>query len=289
MIRLPCSQEYNIHRLTGEPCSDIPYQKNNTVMLIDVHTHLDQYPGDEILAILERAVLAGVNYVVVAGTTIASSQAIVNLATHNPHVFASVGIHPTEIQSSPSRALMNELSVIASTPEVIAISEVGLDYPAPKELQEAQIDAFSSQIRLGLELNLPIIYHSRNAYPDTLDILKAEDAQAVGGIAHYFQGTIETAYRCIELGFLISLAKPLLYLEGLRTVAKEIPLKHIVLETDSHPQPFKKNREKWTEPKLLLEIAQTLAEIKQTSVQEVIDITTANALDKLKLREADRT
>jgi TatD DNase family protein len=257
-------------------------------MLIDVHTHLDQYPDNEIPGIIERAMSMGVNYMVVAGTTIASSQAIVNLATHNPQIFASVGVHPTEIQPEFPQALMNELRIIASHPEVIAISEVGLDYPASNELQKIQIDAFSSQIRLGVELSLPIIYHSRNAYPTTLDILKAEDAQVVGGIAHYFQGTIETAYQCIELGFLISLAKPLLYLETLKEVAKEIPLTHIVLETDSHPQPFKKNREKWTEPKLLLEIAQTLADLKNVSIQEVVDITTVNAVNKLQLRKIDK-
>ena len=72
-------------------------------------------------------------------------------------------------------------------------------------------------------------------------------------------------------------------LEELQEVAKEVPLEYIVLETDSHPQPFKKNREKWTEPKLLLEIAQALAEIKNIPLQQVIRTTTQNATNKLKL------
>ena len=258
-------------------------RKEYIVMLIDVHTHIDQYPENELPDILQRASSVGVAQIVIAGTTVDSSRTIVNLAKHNPSILASVGIHPTEIRSPSFQLPMNELKALAAEPEVIAISEIGLDYPAPTGLQETQIRAFSSQIRLGLELNLPIIYHSRNAYPDTLDILRAEDAASVGGIAHYFQGTIEMAYRCIALGFLISLAKPLFYLAELRTVAKEIPLEYIVLETDSHPQPFKNNRDKWTEPKLLTEIAQTLAEIKNITVQQVIDTTTANAIEKLKL------
>ena len=257
-------------------------------MLIDVHTHLDQYPDNELSDIVERALSVGVDQIVIAGTTVGSSQTAVKLAKHNPHILASVGIHPTEVHSPSFQTPIDELKAMASEPEVIAISEVGLDYPAPNGAQEAQINAFSSQIRLGLELNLPIVYHSRNAYPDTLGILKAEDAATVGGIAHYFQGTIETAYRCIDLGFLISLAKPLLSLAELQEVAKEIPLEFIVLETDSHPQPFKKNREKWTEPKLLLEIAHALAEIKKIPVEQVIEVTTANALDKLKLNDLKR-
>ncbi len=253
-------------------------------MLIDVHTHLDQYANSELPSILERASSVGVGPIVVAGTTIDSSKAIVDLAKHHTRILASVGIHPSEVRSPTSLLSLSELKVIASDPEVIAISEIGLDYPAPEGLQQAQIETFSSQIQLGLELNLPIVYHSRNAYPDTLEVLKAEDAAVVGGIAHYFQGSIETAYQCIDLGFLISLAKPLLYLEELQGVAKEIPLEYIVLETDSYPQPFKKNREKWTEPRLLPEIAQALAQIKNIPVQQVIDITTENALTKLKIK-----
>ena len=255
-------------------------------MLIDVHTHLDQYPPDELPAILERAELVGVEQVVVAGTTIDSSRTIVDLATHNPRILASVGIHPSEVRVQPFQSSLNELRSIAITPHVSAISEVGLDYPTSDELKRAQIEAFSNQIQLALELGLPIVYHSRNAYPDTLEILKTENASIVGGIAHYFQGSIETAYRCIDLGFLISLAKPLLQLEELQEVAKEVPLEYIVLETDSHPQPFKKNREKWTEPKLLMEIAQALAEIKNIPLQEVISTTTKNAITKLKLNNA---
>ena len=97
-------------------------------MLIDVHTHLDQYANSELPSILERASSVGVGPIVVAGTTIDSSKAIVDLAKHHTRILASVGIHPSEVRSPTSLLSLSELKVIASDPEVIAISEIGLDY-----------------------------------------------------------------------------------------------------------------------------------------------------------------
>jgi len=118
----------------------------------------------------------------------------------------------------------------------------------------------------------------REATPDCMRILRDERVQELGGAAHYFQGTWEEATAVMDLGCAISLAKPLLRLPELQEVAKRVPLASIVLETDAYPQPFKKKRDKWTEPKDVALVAEKLAEIKGCSVAEIVDKTTKNAL-----------
>jgi TatD DNase family protein len=107
-------------------------------------------------------------------------------------------------------------------------------------------------------------------------VLREENAGQVGGAMHYFQGDAETARAAIDCGFFISLARPLTRLPELREVARDIALEHIVLETDAYPQPFKKYRHNWTEPRHLADVAQCLATVKGISVEEVAEVTTAN-------------
>ena len=108
------------------------------------------------------------------------------------------------------------------------------------EFFKKQEDIFRAHIQIAKTTNLPIIYHSRESYPYILDVLEEEEAYKVGGAAHYFQGDVSTAYRCIELGFFISIAKPVLRIPELQEVVNKIPLENILIETDSFPQPFKK-------------------------------------------------
>jgi len=111
--------------------------------------------------------------------------------------------------------------------------------------------------------------------------LKEERAYEIGGIMHYFQGDAETARKVIDLGFYISLARPLLRFSYLQDAAVEIPLANIVLETDAAPQPFKSKRENWTEPRHVAIVAQKLAELKDLPVSEIEEATTRNMRDVL--------
>ncbi len=144
-----------------------------------------------------------------------------------------------------------------------------------------QYQAFREQIRLARELRLPIVFHSREAHDEVLRVLREERAYEVGGAMHYFQGDMDTAQAAIDLGFYISLAKPLLRLPHLQAVAAELPLDRIVLETDSAPQPFKAKRENWTEPRHLNDIAQKLAQLRGIDAEEIRRITTDNFLKML--------
>ena len=253
-------------------------------MFIDCHSHLDQYDSTELIGILERATNANVTHIVCAGTSLDSSEKCIRLAQKSSVLFSGVGIHPMEVNTRFDDNTYKSLTKLAtSNKKVVCISEIGLDYQSTSPSKDLQVEAFRGQIRLALELQLPIIFHSRNAHTETLQVLREEKASAVKGAFHYFQGGEQAAHEAIDEGFFISLAKPLLWLDELQTVAKNLPLEHIVLETDSFPQPWKKHRRNWTEPHHVRTIAEKLAEIKHSTVEEVAFITSNNARKMLHL------
>ena len=225
-------------------------------MLVDSHCHLDEFQNDEIADILIRAREVKVDLVVTVGTTLENSFRAVELSTVFPSVWAGIGIHPMEVDKEFDQATYKTFSdLIDSTDKVIAVSEIGLDFMDTSPDRLLQYQVFREQIRFARERRLPIIFHSRESYPETLKVLREEHAYDVGGIMHYFQGDESIAWEAIDLGFYISLAKPFLRSEELQSVIKTIPLENIVLETDSAPQPFKDNRQKWTEPRHVYDIA----------------------------------
>ena len=252
--------------------------------LVDAHTHLDHYEPSEIPGILERAAEANVRLMVCAGTTLPSTRRCVTLSSEHSPLYAGVGLHPSDLQGPVTDEVYEELKTLAQqNPKVVCVSEIGLDFLPTSPDRETQFQAFRAQIRLALELEKPIVFHSRESHPEVLQILREEGADAVGGVMHYFQGDEATAREAIDLGFRISLAKPLLRLPELQDVATVLPLESIVLETDSAPQPFKKYRRNWTEPRHLVQISEKLAELKGISVDEVVQTTTDNLLAILDL------
>lgn len=254
------------------------------MILADSHTHLDEYPGPEIPEILVRAGQAGVGPIVCAGTTLTSSKACVQLSQAHERLYAGVGIHPMQVDAQVDDEVYSTLRELAvNDTKVVCISEIGLDFQPQSPDRSLQDQAFRQQIRLARELNLPIIFHSRESHPEVLSTLKEERGHEVGGIMHYFQGDEDTAREAIDLGFFISLARPLLRLPELQEVAGTLPLENIVLETDAAPQPFKKYRHNWTEPRHVREVAQTLADLKGIELEEVARVTTGNLMRLLKL------
>ena len=255
-------------------------------LLGDCHTHLDKYPPVEIPDILERARGAGVGFVVCAGTTVESSQACVDMSQQYNPLYAGVGIHPMEAYQPVDGDTYARLEALAKeNPKVVCISEIGLDFLPTSPDRDVQFQVFREQIRLALQLKLPIIFHSRESHPEVLGTLREEGAGQVGGVMHYFQGDEATARQAIECGFFISLARPLLRLPELQEVAKVIPLENIVLETDAAPQPFKKYRTNWTEPRHTETVAQRLAELKGLTLEQVAEVTTRNLTGLLGLQD----
>jgi len=256
----------------------------NDYLLGDCHTHLNQYPAAEMPEILDRAREAGVAFAVCAGTTLQSTQDCIDLAEMHEPLYAGVGIHPMEAREQVTDQVYAELERMAkSSAKVVCISEVGLDFLPTSPGHETQYQVFREHIRLARSLKLPIIFHSRESHPEVFQVLREENAGEVGGAMHYFQADEATAREAIDCGFYISLARPLTRLPELQEVAKVIPLENIVLETDAAPQPFKKYRTNWTEPRHVQSVAQTLAEIKGIPVEEVARVTTGNLARLLRL------
>ena len=246
-------------------------------MLIDCHVHLDSFSDDEIGQILERGRASGVGVVVSAGTTVDSSRRSVALSGKFPGFFSGVGIHPMDIRQPIDERSYAELRRLAtSSDKVLVMSEIGLDFMEGAPDRAIQYDAFRQQIRLARELGLPIVFHSRESHDEVFRVLREERAYEVGGAMHYFQADAATAGRAIDLGFYVSLARPLLRLPHLQEVAAALPLESIVLETDAAPQPFKTKRENWTEPRHVRDVAEKLSLLQGKSVDEIEEATTEN-------------
>lgn len=246
-------------------------------MFLDCHVHLEPFSDAEVGEILNRAERVGVRAVISAGTTIESSERSLQLSEKYDGVFSGVGIHPMDIREPFTDATYGALESMAlSSDKVLVISEVGLDFMEGAPDRAIQYPAFREQIRLARQLRLPIVFHSRESHEEAFRVLREERAYEVGGVMHYFQADYDTAMQIIDLGFYVSLARPLLRLTHLQQAAAKIPLEHIVLETDAAPQPFKAKRENWTEPRHVAVVAQTLAELKGIEVEEVEEVTTRN-------------
>ena len=251
-------------------------------MLADCHTHLDGFSDAEVGEVLQRARDAGVGAVIVAGTTLESSTRAVELAVKHDAIFAGVGVHPMDLTGAIDEAAFRRLEELAnSTSKTVVVSEIGLDFMEKMPDRATQYQAFREQIRLARELRYPIVFHSRESHAEVLRVLREERAFEVGGAMHYFQADLRSAEAAIDLGFYISLARPLLRLPELQDVARRLPLDSIVLETDSAPQPFKAKRENWTEPRHVRDVAAKLAELQNTTLEVVADTTTRNFLDML--------
>ena len=256
------------------------------LQLVDSHTHLDDFPQGEIPEVIQRAREANVGLIICAGTTLASSQVCVQLSQQHRILYAGVGLHPMNLEGPLDDETYKALERLAlGNSKVVCISEIGLDFLPTSPDRQVQYEAFRRQIGLARELGLPIIFHSRESDAEVLQTLREERADQVGGVMHYFQGNEEAARAAMDIGFLISLAKPLLRLPHLQEVVKRLPLKSIVLETDSAPQPWKKYRHNWTEPSYVKMVAEKLAELKEMPVAEVVEQTTFNLLKLLKLNQ----
>lgn len=268
--------------------------------LIDVHAHIQQHDPVELDGILSRAGEVGVGAIIASGVTVNDSQRCVELAKKYPAVLAGVGVHPTDLDGPLSPDDLSRLSEIASDDSVVVMSEVGIDHQehvlgreslSGRSWSDIQDEAFRQQIEIARRHALPIVFHVRepgddpdvaSAWPAALKVFGETNAGEIGGAAHYFQGNEAAARAVLDAGFMVSFGRPLIRFKRLQKIAKWLPMDRIVIETDSYPQPFKKDRMKWTEPRHLVSVAECLADIRGVSVEEVAERTSENALSMLR-------
>lgn len=264
-------------------------------MFIDTHAHIHQHDSDEIAGIVSRAVAADVGAIVTAGVTVEDSRKAIAVAKQHGRVFAGVGVHPTDLAGPLTDDDIASLNDFAAQPKVVVMSEVGIDHQDRSPDRRWQEDAFRAQILIARRHGLAIVFHVREQGDDydahsardvALAVLRETDAGEVGGTAHYFQGRWRHAKRFLDLGFHISFAKTLTRIPDLEETARKTPADRILIETDAYPQPFKKNRENWTEPRDIPSIAEKLAAIRGTTADDIQRTTSENAIKMLGRRSA---
>ena len=247
-------------------------------MTIDSHAHLEMEAFDRDRdAVLGRAAAAGVTAIITVGTTIPDCKKAVELARRYQTVYAAIGIHPHEAQGIDEETY-GILRVLARHRKVVAIGEIGLDFFYEHSPREVQIRRFEEQLDLAIELNLPVIIHDREAHAETLRILRKRKA-GLRGVLHCFSGNASMARECLDLGLYLSVAGPVTYRksEPLRSVAHEIPVERLLVETDApylSPQPWRGKR---NEPAYVAETARCLAEIRGMPAGEMERLTEENA------------
>lgn len=269
-------------------------------MYIDTHCHLNfpQYDADRAM-VIGNAKKAGVKKFINPGVNLYSSSQAIALAQKHPGViFAAVGIHPYEAQHDPEvRELEKLLSYPPSRssldfardklhppgrwPKIVAIGECGLDYhqykgEAALGKKDKQKRLFTEQVELALKHDIPVIFHSRDAFDDFFNVLNTLPSQPKG-VIHCFSGGLQEVRQAQERGFLIGIDGNLTYSKHLQSIIPHIPLSMMLLETDAPyltPVPHRGTR---NEAKYIPLIAKKVAELLKVSVTEVEEKTTQNA------------
>lgn len=249
-------------------------------MLVDSHCHLDRldliaFDGN-LTSALEFAAQNDVGYFLCVGIDIPTFPQVLAVAEKYPNVFASVGIHPTEDESH--KITTDELIKLANHPKVVAIGETGLDFYRDDTKKDLQKERFRQHIQASIQTGKALIVHSRQARQDTIQVLKEEGADKVGGVLHCFTEDWEMAKQAIDLNFYISFSGIVTFQNAkeLREVAKLVPLDRILIETDSPylaPVPF---RGKPNQPAYVRYVAQQIADLRDISYETVAEHTTTN-------------
>lgn len=248
-------------------------------MLFDTHAHFNdtRFKHDRDEAI-NKAHDSGVSYILNVSYNIPSLEHSVSLSRRYSFIYAAVGIHPHYSKEMKDEVL-SKVRSLAANKKVVAIGEIGLDYYRDLSPREVQKKWFIKQIDLAKDLKLPIIVHIRDANEDALNVLKAENAKAVGGIIHSFSGDVKMAKEVLDNNFYISVGGPVTYhnARNLIEVVKYVPDDRLLIETDCPyltPEPLRGKR---NDSSLVRLVAEKIAEIKGKSFEEIADITTNNA------------
>ena len=278
-------------------------------MLIETHAHLD-YPdfANDFDDVLRRATEAGVTRIITIGTSVESSRRAVELAEKYPNIFAVIGVHPTYALQA-AEDVITPLRELAKNPRVVGIGEIGLDYHRLPSIEAAkqkhvqvfnalqseteeqveariedgaykskQAELFEQLVDLAVELKFNVVIHQRDAWDDTLEILRDYGRQ-VSGVFHCFGGTLDQANEVLDLGHLVSFTGIVTFKNGkqVREVAAQVPIDRFMVETDCPflaPVPFRGKR---CEPAYTRLVAEEIAKARVVSLEEIAGTTTATA------------
>lgn len=247
-------------------------------MLIDSHAHLEMKDFDrDRERVIARALEAGVRQIVTVGTTLPEIAKALDIARKYPGVYVAMGIHPHEVKDIHPGDY-DEIRRLAKQEKVVGFGEIGLDFFRNHSPREVQLTRFRELLRLGKELNLPIIIHDRDAHEETMRILEEEKEGIWRGVFHCFSGDWAMAQKVIRMGFYISIPGTVTFQksQAQQEVVRKIPLERILLETDSPYLAPEPNRGKRNEPAFVRHTAEKVASLKGLSFEDVARITSVN-------------
>lgn len=243
--------------------------------IFDSHAHYDDgwFDADRD-QLLEALPDKGVCGVVNNAVDLQSAAKAIGFAERYPYFYAAVGFHPENLEELPVDYL-DKIAELTKHPKVVAIGETGLDYhwDIPKPLQQR---VFEEQLKLSLDLEMPVVVHDREAHGDVFDLLRKYRPHA---LVHCFSGSVELMREAVRLGCYISLGGVVTFKNARHSleVASEIPIDRLLLETDAPymaPVPFRGKR---CDSSMILYAAEKIAALRNMGIQELLDITADNA------------
>ena len=246
--------------------------------MIDSHCHLDHEPLlSNIDSVIERSKSAGITKILTICTTLNSFNKIKKLVLKDKIIYGTYGIHPHETKNDivNSDLIINEIS---NNDKIIGVGETGLDFYYDNSDKETQIKSFETHIKASMELNIPLIIHSRNAENETFDILNKYKNDDLKILMHCFTGSQKFAEKLLDLNAYFSASGIITFKnsQDLQKTSQMIPLDKLLIETDSPflaPEP---NRGKKNEPSFVKFTGKKLADLKNISFEDLVNSTTNN-------------
>lgn len=248
--------------------------------MIDTHCHLLATDYENIDDVVARM---GQNKMITAGIDDKTNYEVLKIIKCYKNVYGVIGIHPNEVGNSTDKSL-SFIEKHIMDEKIVGIGEIGLDYHYGLEDKEKQILFFKKQLDMARAYNKTVVIHSRDASEETYQIMK--EYPDVKMVLHCYSGSVDMAKKLLKLDVFFGIGGVLTFKNGkvLKEVVSQIPLDHIVLETDSPyltPEPFRGEK---NEPKNIILVAQEIARIKNITVDEVLKVTTENAIARFDLK-----
>ena len=246
--------------------------------MIDSHCHLDHEPLlSDLQNVLQRSKDVGIEKLLTISTSFESFSRVKELVKRDEMIYGTIGIHPHE--SSTNIITANEIiDNLKNNKKIIGIGETGLDFYYNNSEKDKQIASFIEHIKASIKTNIPLIVHSRNAENETLEILNEYKDENIKILMHCFTGSKEFAEKLLSLNSYFSASGIITFKNSvdLQETFKSIPTENILIETDSPFLAPVPNRGKKNEPSFIDFTAAKLAEIKNISKNELIELTTNN-------------
>lgn len=248
-------------------------------MIFDTHAHYDDKAFEEDReSLLTQLPEQGIKRIVNIGASLESCRATIELMEKYSYVYGALGVHPSET-AELDEASFAWLKEQCGRKKCLAVGEIGLDYYWEEPEPAVQKEWFVRQLELAREVKLPVVIHSREAAKDTIDIMKAQKAEEIGGVIHCYSYTKETARTFLDMGFYFGIGGVLTFKNGkkLREAVEYLPMERIVLETDCPYLAPEPNRGKRNSSLNLPYVVEALAQIKGLEPQEIERQTWENA------------